>query len=201
MSKINVLLFDIGNVLIGWDQASLLNKVFEVSGVQDTPELRALFKAWNDAWDSGSMRELSQKQIEDYPAYAAAIRAYCEYWPISLKPVIEESFDIVQEAKRAGYRLYTASNFSSDNFETTLPRLPRLALFDAVHISCTFGICKPNPLFWTDMMQRFDFCADEAFFIDDRHDNVEAATKLGIASHLFETPQKLRADLKARQIL
>lgn len=201
MTQTRVILFDIGKVLIGWNQQRLIDKVLEVSGVPDTAVTRTLFIGWQDAWDKGSMRELSTEQMRDYPDLAPAIRAYCDHWTLSLDPVIEESFDIAEALKRTGYRLLTASNFAADTFAASRPHMPRLDLFDALYISGHTGICKPSPDFWLDMMQRFDFKAEEALFIDDRPANTHTASELGLTTHLFETPEKLRADLQTHGIL
>lgn len=201
MIRPSVALFDIGNVLIEWHQDRLLDKAFELTGITDTTETRALFRHWNDLWDAGSQNQLSQAQKTQYPALVPLIDAYHANWSLSLGAVIEESFDIADELKQRGLRLYTASNFATDTFPSARARLPRLDLFDAVHISGTTGICKPDPAFWTDMMRRFDFTADEAIFIDDRQTNIEGAASVGIATHLFTTPQKLRDALTARGLL
>ena len=38
----------------------------------------------------------------------------------------------------------------------------------------------------------------EAFFIDDKIANIEAALTLGMKAHLFATPERLREDLMAQ---
>lgn len=201
MNKISVFLFDIGNVLIGWDQSRLLNKVFQSTGTQDTPEVRQLFAQWNDHWDAGDMHALSAHEIASHPHLEPAIRAYCDFWPLSLDPVLDEVFDIAQEVKTAGYRLYTASNFATDNFALTLPRMPRLSLFDAIHISGTSGKCKPSLSFFQEMMEKYSFNAEDALFIDDRPVNIEGAARAGIQGHLFTSASNLRADLVAKGLL
>jgi 2-haloacid dehalogenase len=201
MNQTSVLLFDIGNVLIGWNQSRLLDRVFETTSLEDTPNTRKLFAEWNDRWDAGSMRDLCEHEIAQHPDLEPAIRAYCDFWALSLDPVLEDVFDIVEDAKKAGYSLYTASNFAMDNFELTKPRMPRLALFDGLHISGERGLCKPDTAFFEDMMQRFGFKAENALFIDDRPANIAGAQKTGIQSHLFATAPALRSYLQDINLL
>lgn len=201
MARFNVGLFDIGDVLIRWHQDRLLDKAFELTGAEDTAETRALFKHWNDIWDAGHQKNLSEKQKKEYPALTPVIDAYFANWGLSLGEVIEGTFDIVAALKQRGFRLYTASNWGTDTFEFARPCMPRLALFDAVHISGTNGICKPDPAFWTDMMRRFEFRAEEALFVDDRQKNIDGAASVGLTTHLFSTPENLRTDLVERGLL
>jgi len=195
MTQKNVLLCDIGKVLIGWDQDRLLDKVFSVTNTPGSPEIRTLFKAWNDCWDHGNMRTLARQQIQSYPQYEPLICAYRDYWEVSLDPVIEGTVDVLRAAKTSGYKLYAASNFSTDTFEIARPHLTMLDLFDGIQISGQINICKPKAAFFENMMHDFSFTASEALFIDDKIENIEGAQKLGITAIHFKNPTQLKADI------
>ncbi len=44
---------------------------------------------------------------------------------------------------------------------------------------------KPSPQFYIKLCREFDINYEEAIFVDDVYENVNAANSLGIRSHLF----------------
>lgn len=201
MSEFSVVLFDLGNVLIEWDQDRLLRRIFADTGTTDTPELRQLFKGWNDEWDACSMGDGCKIQQELYPQYKEVIQAYNEQWTVSLGFAIEGTVSVMRHLKSCGYRIYAASNFASDKFEIARERMPFLDEFDGVQISGTLGIKKPDVRFFEQMVERFSFCPSEALYIDDLSANILAACELGIVGIQFQDPVQLKEEIQALGIL
>jgi hypothetical protein len=57
---------------------------------------------------------------------------------------------------------------------------PFEAWFDAVVVSCEVGIVKPNPMIYQTCLSRLGGQPNDALFVDDRPENIEAAARLGI---------------------
>ena len=55
---------------------------------------------------------------------------------------------------------------------------------------------KPEEEIYKLILKRYNLIAEESIFIDDTKLNIEGAEKLSINTLLFETPEKLRSDLK-----
>ena len=70
-------------------------------------------------------------------------------------------------------------------------------IFDRVYASHQIGLVKPDPAFYTHILDREDCAPAETVFVDDAEENVEAARKLGIHGLLFEGTAKLRRGLAA----
>ena len=70
-------------------------------------------------------------------------------------------------------------------------------IFDRVYASHQIGLVKPDPAFYTHILDREDCAPAETVFVDDAEENVEAARKLGIHGLRFEGAAKLRRDLAA----
>jgi HAD superfamily hydrolase (TIGR01509 family) len=70
-------------------------------------------------------------------------------------------------------------------------------LFDRVYASCHMGLAKPDPEFFRYILKRERRRAEECVFVDDRQDNVEAASRLGISALLFQGARRLERDLAA----
>ena len=59
------------------------------------------------------------------------------------------------------------------------------------------GLVKPDPAFYTHILDREGCAPAETVFVDDAEENVEAARKLGIHGLRFEGAAKLRRNLAA----
>ena len=70
-------------------------------------------------------------------------------------------------------------------------------IFDRVYASHQIGLVKPDPAFYTHILDREDCAPAETVFVDDAEVNVAAARKLGVHGLLFEGTAKLRRDLAA----
>lgn len=70
-------------------------------------------------------------------------------------------------------------------------------IFDEVYASQQMGLVKPHPAFFTYILDREGCLPEEAAFVDDAEENVEAARKIGIHGLLFTGAGKLRRNLAA----
>jgi putative hydrolase of the HAD superfamily len=70
-----------------------------------------------------------------------------------------------------------------------------LNFFDVVFCSGDEGIAKPDPKAFELTLERLGFKPDEAVFIDDTREHVEAARKLGLQGILFTTAEELEEEL------
>jgi putative hydrolase of the HAD superfamily len=68
-------------------------------------------------------------------------------------------------------------------------------VFDAIYASHLMGLAKPDPTFYTYILDREDCLPGEAVFVDDAKINVEAAARLGVNAILFAGSEKLEEDL------
>src|SRR3546814_13686856 len=75
------------------------------------------------------------------------------------------------------------------------------AHFRDVLVSGEVRLTKPDPAIYRLALERFDLRADTALFVDDRQDNVDSATTLGMRAHLFRDAASLRAGLRAVGLL
>lgn len=55
---------------------------------------------------------------------------------------------------------------------------------------------KPNADIYEHTLKTLEVGADEAVFIDDKEENIEAAEKLGIHGIVFQHPQQVKEKLQ-----
>ncbi len=82
-------------------------------------------------------------------------------------------------------RLYIASNTDPLHYAFLSNNYPWFSLFNGFGLSFRLKIAKPSPEFYSKLCREFGINYQDALFIDDLKDNVEAAEGLGIKSYLF----------------
>ncbi len=195
-NTIHAIIFDLGNVLIGWD-AHLLYKRLLPDREAVTRFLDEIsFAEWNAKQDAGrpfvdAVKELS----EQFPHYADLIQAYDTHWEESITDPYPESVEIVRSLKDAGWPLYLLSNFSLEKFQLIEKKYPFFDWFEDKVISGEHGTVKPEADIFNITLNRIGHRAENCLFIDDSLPNIQTAQKLGFRTVHFQSPTQLRRDL------
>jgi epoxide hydrolase-like predicted phosphatase len=94
----------------------------------------------------------------------------------------------------ANYKLAVLSN-SPPGLAQWLADWKVLNFFDVVFCSGDEGIAKPDPTAFELTLERLGVKPDEAVFVDDTREHVEAAQELGLQGILFKTAEALDKEL------
>lgn len=73
--------------------------------------------------------------------------------------------------------------------------------FDGVYASCHLGVRKPDPRFYTAILDDLQASPQRCLFVDDRRDNCDAAAAVGMDVHLFDGADGLRRRLAAEGLV
>lgn len=76
-----------------------------------------------------------------------------------------------------------------------LTREKMIDLFKTVIISAEVGVVKPEARIYQIALERAGVAADEAVFVDDVAENIEACEKIGMQGILFKDPQAAMIQL------
>ena len=68
-------------------------------------------------------------------------------------------------------------------------------LFDGGVASCEVKINKPDPRIYQALLDKYQLKADECIFIDDRADNIKAASLLGLGTYQMHSVGSLLRSL------
>jgi putative hydrolase of the HAD superfamily len=68
--------------------------------------------------------------------------------------------------------------------------------FDLILFSGEEGVQKPDPEIYRRALSRLGVSPAEAFFVDDRHKNVQGALDLGMHGTLFVNSEQLRGEIE-----
>lgn len=200
-NQISAIIFDLGNVLLGWDVRRLYNRLLPDPTTVDRFLEEIRFAEWNAKQDAGrSFQEGVTELSNEFPHYAELIQAYDTYWEESLTGVYHETVEIVRSLKQADWKLYLLSNFSTEKYELIKHDHEFLDLFDDQIISGEHKTVKPDRAIFDITLKRINRDPWECLFIDDSLANIETANNMGFQTIHFQSPPLLRESLKKLSI-
>ncbi|MGA9069043.1 MAG: HAD-IA family hydrolase [Terracidiphilus sp.] len=198
-----MILFDVGGVLLtnGWD-AGERAIVLERFGL-DRAEFEARHTLSYRAWEIGSIPiqayldatvfyEPRNFTREDF---FAAICAGSKLLP-------DGAIDILEEIAASDHCLVGAlNNEARETNEFRFRHFGLRKLFKLALSSCYLGLRKPDAAFYQRALDILGRPAERILFIDDRAENVAAATAAGMNALLFTGAGPLRLELARRGVL
>ncbi len=201
--KPRAVIFDVGNVLYGWDPESfLLAQVAEDRERLKFIEDVGLWE-WHDTLDGGrDFREAADELSAKFPEYAHLIEAWGSRFGETITDPIAGVHSIVEALDGRGVPLFAITNFSADFWPPFHARERAFfARFRDILVSGEVKLLKPDPAIYFLALDRFGLRPKDALFIDDRQINVDGAEAVGLRGHLFTTAEDLRARLEFEGLL
>lgn len=202
-NKFDTVVFDLGGVLMDWNPDYVYKTIFN-----DEKQMRAFYNEictpdWNEEQDAGrSLSEATEMLVSKFPEQESNIRAYYGRWEEMLKGPIPGTLDIFRELKESGrMRLYALTNWSAETFPVALQRYDFLHWFDGRLVSGEEKIRKPFPEIYELLLSRYNIDPVKAVYIDDRLSNLAEPNRLGMHAIHFHSPEQLRKELEALQVL
>ena len=195
--------FDVGNVLYGWDPDALLVRQI----ADDEARLRFIedsdFYGWHDTLDGGRpFVDAAAELTEKFPQYAAVIAAWSERFGETITGPVPGAHAIVEELDDRGVPLFAITNFSAEFWRPFYEKEQAFfSRFRDIVVSGEVKLLKPDPAIYWLALDRFRLRPAEALLIDDRKINVEGALAIGMQAHLFTDAADLRARLEAEGLL
>jgi 2-haloacid dehalogenase len=195
--------FDVGNVLYGWDPESFLARQIP----EDEARLRFIddigLWEWHDTLDGGrAFREAADELSGKFPHYAEHISAWGDRFGETISEPVAGVHELVAELDGRGVPLFAITNFSADFWPEFRAREEDFfRRFRDIVVSGEEKMLKPDPAIYYRALERFGLKPDEALFIDDRLINVEGARAVGMRAHLFTGAEGLRARLVEEGLL
>lgn len=190
-------IFDVGNVLYGWDPESFLARQLP----EDEARLRFIEDVglweWHDGLDGGRRFDEAAAELSGkFPQYAHLIAAWGERFGETIDAPVHGVHAIVEELDSRGVPLFAITNFSADFWPPFQAREQAFfRRFRDIVVSGEEKLLKPDPAIYQRALRRFGLAPPQALFVDDRAINVEGAEAVGMKAHLFTDAEDLRRRL------
>tara|TARA_R100001244_G_scaffold6593_5_gene7851 strand:- start:25651 stop:26277 length:627 start_codon:yes stop_codon:yes gene_type:complete len=202
ISKIDSVIFDIGNVLYRWDLRCLFEKLIDDPEELDWFLAHVVTPEWHFQHDAGrSFAVMVAERSREFPGYADHILAYSRRFPETIPGPVEGMLEIVEALANRKVPLFAISNFGAESWAQFRPTAPIFEIFSDIIISGEEKLIKPDAAIFELALDRFARRPEQCLFIDDREDNVMAAEAIGLASHHFKDVNQLERELKALHLL
>ena len=179
--KYKNIILDIGGVLLSYRWLDFIRET-----VPDEKEAKAFARILFDdpLWldfdiETRPFDDVVEDYITKYPEHEADFRyafTHLERMPVARPKVWEK----LPALKKAGYRIYLLSNYSSRMYHTHTDGLPFFEYIDGKVISYEVHHLKPYREIYDSLFQKYDLDPSECIFFDDRQLNVDGGRKCGM---------------------
>lgn len=202
MSKISVVVFDLGNVLIPFNYdlvRTSLNNIVEGTGDHFVEMYEKHYHLHRQFERSDISKEEFLGTILGWLDNKVSEIQFCKAFSglfttnddvIALLPVLKQN-----------YQLVLLSNTNAIHRQYGWGHYDFLKNFDKLILSHEVGAYKPEPAIYKAVMNYTEKLAEEHIFIDDIAEYVEGAHKLGWDGVQFVGYQSLITELKSRDII
>jgi 2-haloacid dehalogenase len=202
MTQPQVVVFDIGRVLVQWRIAGLYERLIPDAAHRAWFLDHVVTEAWHAQHDAGvPFAQMIAELSAQYPAESALIGAYATHWLETVPGPVDGTHDLVRALDARGVPLYSITNFGVDAWGMFRPTFPVLDHFRDIVVSGHERLIKPDAAIFELAATRFGHQPAEMLFIDDNADNIAAASALGWHVHHFADSAALEADLRGRGLL
>ena len=192
----DIVIFDLGGVLIDWDPRHLYRKLFDDEAAMEHFLATVCTHEWHRHHDAGrSFAEGARLLKLDHPDKAELIDAFGVRAVEMIAGPIAGAVEILQELRGRDLPLYALSNWPAESFPLARQRFDFLGWFADILISGEVGVIKPDRRIFDIALTRFAIDPARAVYIDDVAANAAAAGRLGIHPIHFTGPEALRIEL------
>lgn len=202
---ITTIFFDIGNVLFGFDHTLIWQRLAPFS-VYPPEELRQQIQ------ESGLMNQHERGQLPPSEFFhevrqqgkllpSFSYQTFHRFWA----DIFWEHMSTLQLAAslQTHYKIGLLSNIGEIHWNWLLNGFP---ILDQIHpnmrvLSFQVGFLKPSTAIYQEALERSESEAEECVYIDDIEDFVSTGRELGIQGIHYQSPEQLKQELEALQIM
>lgn len=193
------LIFDVGNVLLGYRWYEMLTQDYGLSHEEANRIGNEMFETdlWGIELDGGkiSLEEAIQEYKKLYPDDFPVIQWFLRNGK-QMAVKRPEVWEKVVGLKKKGYKIYILSNYSNELFHQHTEGASFLDVLDGGVVSYQVKEIKPNRRIYEILLEKYDLDPAECLFFDDRADNVETARNLGFEAIQVTSQEMINDTLK-----
>lgn len=196
-AKFRAIIFDIGRVLIRVDVSRAMAGLISGPALNPQEAWSAIEKdpRWPD-WQEGRISPQDwHLHLSKRLGGSLTFEQFSEVWNRALAPEPIQSESFLEKLSK-NYRLALLSNTDPIHMSQEETRFPFFRFFPVRIYSFRVGASKPNPLIFREALRACKVRAEEAIYIDDVPAYAAAAQRLGMTGLVFQTPERLQADLR-----
>lgn len=192
----SAVVFDVGRVLIQWNLRFLFEKLISDRDELDWFLVHVVSEEWHSQVDEGrNLAEMVAARKVKFPDHAPLIDAYAARFLETAPAHIDGTLALVERLAKAQVPIFGLTNFGVEFWAMFRPKQPIFDLFSEIVVSGAEKCVKPDPRIYEIAEARFGHDPQDLFFIDDKAENIDAATARGWHGHVFVDAAGLEAAL------
>jgi putative hydrolase of the HAD superfamily len=196
-----VVFFDLGKVLLNFDWMAASKRA--AAQCEADPLTMARWITTSRHTHDYECGRLTSRQFFEHARAAIGFRGGFEEFAVLWSDIFTEMPETIALVRELKGRVPMAllSNTNEMHIDWVMGRWNFMRLFDDMVLSFREGCAKPEPEIYRRAIAKFSVKSAEAFFVDDRPENVAGALAAGMDVVLFTDVAALRAELATRGIL
>ena len=200
-SFIEVILFDLGNVILPFNNYQIAEKLSRLSQRREFQDPQEIFSYLFDL-EKGVINEFDKGRVspsdffQSIKKYLNLSISFETFIPIWTDIFIEnkEVSEIIRSLKER-WRLGLLSNTDPLHFSYILSKFPIMSTFDKFILSYEVGVKKPDVRIFQKAIEWASVQPEKILFIDDTKGHVDAALSLGMQGIHFISAEQLKEEL------
>ncbi|RPH25294.1 MAG: HAD family phosphatase [Bacteroidales bacterium] len=199
--KVTTYIFDLGNVLFQADMSRAITHWQKVSKLSDADMTALILES--DIHYQFERGHLSPECFFLHVRQILNTSAKYEYlisgWNSIYGDLISCNYQAIVEFKKLG-RVVAFTNTNNTHLSVWKNKyINQLSVFDKIYSSCEIGHRKPDLQSFQFLLNDLNIKPGEAFFFDDKVENIKSAEHLGITSILVNDDQVLVSIINERK--
>jgi glucose-1-phosphatase len=199
--SIEVVLFDLGNVILPFSHFQIAEKLFRVSESDDFQDPSKIFSDLFDlengavnVYESG--KTSSEEFFGSLKKRFRLLISFEEFAPIWNEIFTEnEAVSGIVRSLKGKKKLGLLSNTNPLHFDYALSKFPILRIFDKWILSHEVGFKKPAREIFQTAIEWAGVEPEKILFVDDTKGHVDAALSLGLRGIHFASALRLKEDM------
>ncbi|HFV3520625.1 HAD family hydrolase [Streptococcus pneumoniae] len=193
------IIFDLGNVLIGWNKEKILSKICK-NDLEYNLFNKFVFQSnlWIDLDNGKISLEFLENQLIDEMGHQYQDQIHELVWNwFNYVDLYDEVYELIKQLKKKNFQIYVLSNTSSIFhilLDSVLSKVS--SVLDGYVISCEVKMMKPQKEIYLSLVNKYQLDIKDCIFLDDLEENVEAARTLGIKAFQIKERKEISNILK-----
>jgi HAD superfamily hydrolase (TIGR01509 family) len=192
--KLQLILFDMDNVLCRYDRSARIARLAELSGNTENEIHRRIWESgFERSGDEGTLSSSAYLQgFGRLIGYPLALEEWLDARRVSMKPDCAV-LDVVRSLRDSAEVAVLTNNSElvADHIDVLFPEL-RSLFGQKIYASARFKTAKPDVACYRRCLSELRVGPEAVLFVDDLSENVAGAKQAGLHSHLFASVDALR---------
>jgi 2-haloacid dehalogenase len=188
---VRAVLYDYGNVIVGWDPRRLYARVIADPARLDHFLTHVCPMSWHMLHDQGqAMADTIPRRQAEFPDFADEIALWKTDFADMISGPIAGTVALIEALGRADIPQYVLTNMPDEMVEVCFGPFGFRHHFADVIVSGRERLAKPDPAIFALTLNRMGGLAPSSvLFVDDSPANIAAARAMGFQTVLFEGPE------------